>query len=243
MIAIPRYIRLFLLLPLAWSLSGCSRPVGGPCEYESRIGIARVVAEKEGEILVNFDPLASPFTTGFVPFSATSRLAVAKQPIDGMGSIYPARLEIMTKGSCTPYRLNLLATRHTHRPIFLEFDPAGQVLPETAQQIQQIASIFDELRTLWPQLRLRLCGRSSPAVSPKEISDIARQYANTVARKLELSGIPTERINTIAVAESSCPDSHGMSDAANGVWLCFQLTAKTVPTTVDRDIRKHGSEP
>jgi len=227
---------LFLFFVMLGSLSGCSRPVGGPCEFESRIGVAKIVAIEEGETLATFDPMDAPFTTDLVPFSATTQFAVTELPSGRTGTIYPAQLEIMTKGACTPYHLSLLATEHMSQGLFIGFDQTGKALAEASQTVKQIAATFKKLQVQWPQLALSLCGQTDTEGSAEYNLNLAQHYISIISNQLIEAGVPTSRIEPLASGEDSCPGRQILSGAGeNGIWINFHLVPDASRTNADRD--------
>ena len=218
-----RNILLFSLLMLP--TLGCTHMVGGTCSYETIYGTAEIVKQQDSQTFAQFNPGKENFSSIKVPFSRNLQFIV-KQPTTGqIGTIYPAKLSVITQGSCTPYQLMLLATENYSAGRFLPVSKNGQILSETDQEIEQIATIFKRLAKHWPQLRIIVCGQTTAEGTQEYNLHLSERYARGIALKLEQIGVPAERIRIISYGELPCPHCTAFSnELQNGACLSFQLT-------------------
>ena len=218
----------YILLPCLLLLCGWYRPVGGSCEFESRVGTAQIIVQDGGKTSARFAPVHGDFTAHQIPFSRTTQYAV-KQKIQGKGgTLYPAQLAIITKGTCTPYRFSLLATEETSRAIFLQFSKEGQNSPETQHTTNQLIAIFKKLNRYWPDLSVNLCGQAQHDGSREYNLTLGTRYINAIANQLQQTGISAAKIRSISLGEIPCPNSTCFADEIeNGVWFSFHLTVES----------------
>ena len=217
-----RHFLLFSLLLLP--TLGCSQMVGGTCSYETLYGTARVVDFKDNKVLAQFNPDKQNFNNEKVSFSRNYQFQL-KQPIDGnIGDIYPAELSIITKGSCTPFRLRLLANETHSTGLFIPLDQEGRFPTETPMQIEQIATVFKQLFKHWTHLQLNICGQTTPEGTHEYNLSLGQRHAQKIAKKLEKAGIPSQQIQVISGGEIPCPRCNVFGDELqNGAWLSFLL--------------------
>jgi len=216
-------------------LTSCQRPVGGPCEFETRIGVAQIVRAEDGKNFASFNPMEGTFTSQRIPFSPEMTFEVHQRFDGGEGSIYPAQLAIMTKGSCTPYNFALLATETTSRGVFLPFDKKGQLAPHTKARVIQLAAVYKKLDSNWPDLSLSLCGQTQRQGTEEYNFNLANHYIKRVTDLLQQNGVDTSRITTIAFADASCSETPPSPEKdKNGVWFNLYLTEKSATAAQDQ---------
>jgi len=209
-------------------LTGCTRPVGGPCEFESHLGTAQIISTENGKHLARFDPGEASFTTSKIPFSRDTKYEVRQQITKETGTLYPAQLSLITKGTCTPENFSLLATEQTSRAIFLPFNREGQIEPESEQKVSQLGAIVKKLNNSWPNLTVTLCGQTHREGTEEYNLELGNRYARIVADQLIQSGVPGDKITTISFGEAPCPNSNFFPDEVkNGTWFSFYLTEKS----------------
>jgi TPR repeat protein/outer membrane protein OmpA-like peptidoglycan-associated protein len=229
-----RYFYYLILLCLTL-LTSCTRLVGGPCEGESHFGVAHVVSVENGKVLARFDPGDSSFTTSKLPFSPGAQYTVKHQIKGESGTLYPAQLALITKGSCTPENFSLIATEEMSRGIFLPFDQEGQIEPESTQKIGQLSTIFKKLESSWPDLTVTLCGQTHREGTEEYNLDLGNRYARIVADQLGQNGVTGDKVTTISFGEVPCPQSNFFpDDVRNGIWFNFYLTEKSANAAKDR---------
>lgn len=222
---------LYLYFVILTVLAGCSFPVGGPCKFETRLGIAQIVELKGGKIFATFNPGEDLFTTRLVAFSPRMNFEVHQTVDEKNGTFYPARLDIMTQGSCTPYRFAVIATEHSSYGHFFPFSENGQVSPEIIQSINQVATIFAELTRHWPHLTLHLCGQTQREGSAEYNLELGNRYTHAITDLLEQAGVPATQINAISFGEQPCPHStFFLNEVKNGVRLKFILSRSDLKT-------------
>ena len=221
-----RNILLFSLLLLP--TLGCTQMVGGTCSYETIYGTAQIVRQQDSHTFAQFNPGKRDFSRKMVPFSRNLQFALRQSTAGEIGSIYPAKLSIITEGSCTPYQLGLLATESCSVGRFLPVNNNGQLSSEAAQDIEQIATTFKQLAKHWPQLKLSVCGQTASIGTQEYNLHLGERYAREIALKLEQDGIPAERMRITSSGELPCPGCTALSDELqNGAWLKFQLIVKS----------------
>ncbi len=165
------------------------------------------------------------FSSKRVSFSRNLQFILKQSTAGEIGSIYPAKLSIITEGSCTPYQLGLLATESYSAGRFLPVNNNGHLSSETDQDIEQITTTFKQLAKHWPQLKLSVCGQTASKGTQEYNLHLGERYARRIALKLEQDGIPAELMRVTSSGELPCPDCTAFSDELqNGAWLSFQLT-------------------
>lgn len=216
------YILFWLALLPTSSLAGM---VGGTCTYEVMYGTAQIIEQEHGKIMARFEPGTQQFHKIDLPISRFLIFPV-QLPIAGeVGTIYPAELAIISKGSCPPARTRLLATETYSRGVFIKNDGSFS-LPPTLTTSKQLAIIFNELVAMWPQLTVDICGQTSQQGSAEYNLNLGEHQARQVALQLEKYGVPPAQIQTSSHGEHPCPRSTASIGAPqNGVWLSFLLTS------------------
>jgi len=225
----------YLILLLLILLTGCARPVGGPCEFESHFGVAQIISSENGETFAQFDPGTDHFTASKLSFSPKTKYAVKHRIQGEPGTLYPAQLSLITKGTCTPENFSLIATEEMSRGIFLPFNQDGQIEPESEQNISQLGTIVKKLDATWPNLTITLCGQTHREGTEEYNLELGNRYARIVANQLTQSGISSDKITTISFGEVPCPNSSFFPDEVkNGAWFSFYLTEKSARAAKDQ---------
>ena len=235
-----------LLLPTL----GCTQMVGGTCSYETIYGTAQIVKLQDDHTFAQFNPGQQNFSSEKVPFSRNFQFTLRQSTAGKIGSIYPARLSIITEGSCTPYQLGLLATENYSTGQFLPVNDNGQLSSEADQDIDQIATTFKQLAKHWPQLKLSVCGQTASPGTQEYNRHLGERYARQFAHNLEKAGVPAEQMQITSYGESPCPRCNAFSDELqNGAWLSFQMTGaddlstkETKNTDYLRDTARQGHQ-
>lgn len=226
---------LLLLCLLIMPTTGCSQMVGGTCSFEILYGTALIVELHDNKGVAHFNPGRQRFSNIKVPFSPQVKFSVDAPVAGNVGTIYPAQLDVITKGSCTPYRFALLSSENFSRGIFLPFESEGNITGDGKQTLNQVASIIKQLSADWPQLILNICGQTQREGSEEYNLNMGERYTRMVARQLEQAGVPSTQIRTKSAGEHPCPHSTIFADEVkNGVWLNFLLTDNNLPVTAIR---------
>ncbi len=224
-----------LLTILIFSTIGCSHMLGGTCTFETIYGTAKVVEFQGNKPYVLFNPGKQRFSNIKVPFNQQIKFLAAETLEGKIGTIYPAQLAVITKGSCTPYRFTLLSGESFSRGIFIPFAHAGIITDDGKQTLNQFATIFKILSPSWPQLVLNICGQTQREGSEEYNLQLGERYGRTVTRLLQQTGIHSTKIRTKPAGEHLCPGSAYFADETeHGVWLNIWLTGENTPTTTIR---------
>lgn len=228
------YKSLVLLILFALTFSGCTgRMVGGRCDYETVIGTV-LISQKQDGPLAQFFPAGKGFEQSKVRFSPEMDFQV-RQPTDSKRSDipYPAELSAITKGSCTPYRLELLSSEYFSRGIFLSFNDSGQLTAAAQTRFDQLLLIFHRLDQSWPYLVIELCWQAGQRGS--------ENYFQQIDRLLAQQGVPETQIHSAAVSESPWPGrSLSATEETGGVWFRFLLTGIDQLGQADLDAANNG---
>ena len=209
------------LLPV---LTSAEVMVGGPCRYETRIGIARIAGVEDKDVMARFDLGSNAFDDHRFPYSPAMKFKVW-EPISGsVGVPYPAQLSKESEGACSPYRLQLLATGKRRGGAFLAFDDTGRPMPETLGTLKQLADTVPALLPHWPHLSLHLCGQTGREISDEYSHSLAERYAQAVAKRLQEQGVAANRMQLTSTGRSPCPDTTNFQDQLpDGVQVTFEL--------------------
>ena len=227
--------KILLLSILLVPTVGCSQMVGGTCTFETLYGTARIVELRDDKAFAHFNPGQQSFSNIKVPFTPQVKFSAATPFAGETGTIYPAQLAVITKGSCTPYRFALLADEGFSQGIFLPFEREGNISGDGKQKLSQVAAIFKKLSPRWPQLILNICGQTQQEGSEEYNLSIGERYARMVAQQLGQAGVPSTQIRIKSAGEHPCPYSTILADEVeNGVWLNFMLTGQDLPATAIR---------
>lgn len=236
--------RLFLLLFLSLlPAAGCSQMVGGACEYKALIGTARIVQEEGKEPQARFYPAGKNLPETSVPVRA-GMLFHLRQPTDSKRSDihYPARLDVATKGSCTPYRFNLLASEYFSQGLFLPFDQNGKMTVGARKRLRPIAKTYQRLSSQWPNLVVELCGQSDREGPAEYNLSLTSHYAEQVANELKALKIPTYKLNQFGAGEEPCPRGDFFFDEVeHGIWVSFLLTGVDQISQADILLAEQGN--
>ena len=209
------------LVPL---ISSCYGMVGGACTYETVYGTARIIALEDGKVLAQFDAENHYAIDNSVLMARLLKFHV-KQPVAaGVGSLYPAEMSVITKGSCSPGKVRLLATEEYRSDTFVPFDQDGRLTVEAERKLGQIARVFKKLENKWPQLQLAICGQTSSTGTQEYNLALGDQYAHRVANKLQEHGVPISLISTFSAGEDTCSRTALFDKSeAHGVCIDFSL--------------------
>ena len=216
------------LVPL---ISSCYGMVGGSCTYETVYGTARIVELKGDKALAQFDPENSYDVADPVLMARLLKFPV-KQPVSaGVGSIYPAEMSVITKGSCSPGNARLLATEEYRSDTFVPFDQDGRITVEAERKLWQIARVFKKLEHKWPQLQLAVCGQTSSAGTQEYNLALGDQYARRVANKLQEHGVPISLITTFSAGEDTCSRT-ALFDKSDEHGVCIDFSLVNTQTDI-----------
>ncbi len=210
-----RYLYSLLILLLA----GCSpwpQPVGGPCEYETIIGVARLHPKNRA--------LFASFSSKYLlDDSITSaKFEIDRQLLISARLEHPAKLRRIISGSCTPYTLTLLGTGNVpHDGIFIQLDKDGNLQAKAKQMVQQIGETYTRLQN--EALRLQLCGQTHHAGSDEYNINLGIQHAKLIANLLQEEGVLAQQITMTSMGEYGCaPTCSPLHDNTNGVCVSFR---------------------
>ena len=222
--------RLLLALALL-PLTAHGQPmVGGRCEYETLIGTARFVEVLDGEKHFSFEPASPILNTARVHVDSGMSFHARRLTDDlRKDTAFPARLEIITEGSCTPYRFVLLSSEHFSHDIFLRFDEDGRVPATTRERIQAIGRIYQRISDHWPKLTIELLGQTARTRTREYDRTLARHYEYLLGQQLQTLDVPTGKLTYRPDEDQECGDPFRNTDQ-DGVWLRFNLTG-TAPIT------------
>jgi len=216
---------LFLALSLI-PLSGYGETlVGGHCNYESILGTARLASTGEAKQFY-FHPVNPVPAEAKVNVSKSMRFT-ARQPSKAVRKDidFPARLSVITEGSCTPYRFMLLSSEYFSHRIFVPVDKHGRLSESQEHQLQQLSSIYQQIRQSWPNLVIEVCGTTGSNGSQEYNEGLANHYAQRVSDRLQSYGIEREKIHTSSTARAACPGMELFSDeGGDGANVRYHLT-------------------
>jgi hypothetical protein len=135
---------------------------------------------------------------------------------------YPARLSVLTEGSCVPVQLQILSDESVMQGIVLALDDEGRELEETRRSIVQIAETLNALSADWPQSSLLVCGQGADRYSAEYRWNLARRYEQRFRRNFTTLGIDPHRVKIVSgvLPERMLPAA---LDSVNGVQVFFQL--------------------
>ncbi len=200
--------------------AGCSpmpQPVGGSCEYETIIGVARL-HPKNGALFASF---SSKYLRDD---SVTSvQFEIDRQRLISARLEHPAKLKRIISGSCTPYSLTLLGLDNgQHDNIFIQLDKDGNLLTQAKQMVQQIGETYTRLQN--EALTLHLCGQTHHTGSDEYNSNLGMRHTKLVAKVLQEEGVLAEQITMTSMGEYGCtPTCSTLHDNTNGVCISFRI--------------------
>lgn len=218
---------IWLLICILLPTSGYSQYlVGGRCEYDHLLGIARVKQLEDGNFEARFFPMEvtalQKESLGTVPYGM--KFSLEKQDCWIDGKSYPAQGSIRTKGSCTPYRFFILVGQDYSHGVFLSFDKGGEISSEGQGSLPQLASMLKRLSSDWPQVKLDLCGQTGLEGTEEYNLAMGQRYADQIRQKLVDEGIPQDWLDSSSAGESPCPHSTVFPDELSaGVWATFLM--------------------
>ena len=219
--------KLFLLILLLLPTVGCTQMVGGACSYETLYGTARIVELQGDKTYAQFNPGQQSFSDIRAPFNQQMKFSLPTSFAGKIGTIYPAQLAVITKGSCTPYRLAMLASENFSQGFFIPFGREGNIAEEEKLTLKQIATIFKKLSPAWPQLVLNICGQTHRQGTDEYNLSLGERHARMASQQLQQEGISDPQIETKSMGEQPCSNSTIFADEVkNGIWLNFLLTGK-----------------
>lgn len=210
-----KYLCSLLILLFA----GCSplpRPVGGPCEYETIIGVARL-HPKNGALFASF---SSKYLRNDSVTSA--QFEIDRRRLISARLEHPAKFSRIISGSCTPYALTLLGTRDNYRDgIFIELDQAGNVIETARMKIHQIGETYTRLQN--EALTLHLCGQTRHAGSDEYNINLGTRHTKLVAKILQEEKVLPEQMTMTSMGKDGCAQTCStLHDNTNGVCVSFR---------------------
>ncbi|EAT14512.1 hypothetical protein HTZ97_14225 [Desulfuromonas acetoxidans] len=216
----------FLIAVVLLGLAGCQPFVGGHCCYERQIGTAVVQnTTEEGACAIfsaarPWSELSQAWQGRCLPF--TNRNIAPSQ------RRYPARLSVITEGSCVPVRLQVLSDERMMQGVSLDLDEEGRESEAARQSVLQIVATFNALTRDWPQSCLLISGQGSDKYSAEYRWNLARRYEQKFREKFIDLGLEPQRVNVLSGA---LPDNRwpAMQDSAHGVQVFFQLQPSLLP--------------
>lgn len=207
-------------------LGGCQPFVGGRCGYERQIGTAVVHSVTEEGACATFTPARS--------WSELSQvwqgrcLPLTNRTIAPSQRHYPARLSVITEGSCVPVRLQVLSDDRMMQGVVLDLDEQGRESEAVRQAMLQIVTTLNTLTGDWPQSCLLISGQGSDSYSADYRWNLARRYEQHFRQKFIDLGLEPQRVNVLSGA---LPDNRlpALEDSAHGVQVFFQLQPPLLP--------------
>lgn len=215
---------------------GCSQKmVGGACDYESRLGTAQVVAQGE-EPLARFIVAGKGFVNTWVRYSPDMLFPFYGKTASEREDVpYPARLSVITRGSCTPYRLTLLSNQSFSQGIFFPVHEVATLQVEATQTLSEIATLYRRLAPVWPKLMIDVCGQTVQQGSSEYNFSLGNRYAQRAVDVLHGMNVPLGQLHVGSAGENPCPHSDVfLEETQNGVWVTFLLTG--IDTLNDNDL-------
>ncbi len=215
---------LLMALPTFW---GCQRPVGGSCDYKEHLGTVEVVRTVEGGIAGIFSSVNDPL------LEQSFEMEIPKGAQVTLFRHYPASLSVRTKGSCTPYFVDLLSDESRAHGINIPLDADGRLTSEAAKMVDSAAGLFTDLLSDWPDARLLIYGYAAGDYTEEYRYNLARHYEQQFRCEFIKSGL---RPKQVRVADGVLADKQFLQHASEG--NCAQLFFLLTP---DQANHSHGA--
>lgn len=222
---------LLLQLP-AYSFAGM---MGGACGYEVVYGTARIVEQTNGTMLARFVAEKRQSAGNSLVMPRFLKISIQQPVAGGIGSIYPAELSVIIKGSCSPGGARLLSTEVYSGGVFIKLGNEGRISEADQGKLSQIARVFKKLAPRWPQLQLEVFGQTSSQGTQEYNLNLAAHHARQIAQQMEQKGVPASKIKTSSSGEGPCHRAIFFDNAhQHGVCLSFSLTGTELEKNEER---------
>ncbi len=196
-------------------IAGCAPVVGGPCDYKKLRSVA-TVEQVEGNISTL---LVATHYSDYVP--ERDRLRITSSKPLAVNETLPATINIITKGSCTPYSVDIHVDDYlqiTRSVIY--FTPQGQPDANSTDTVKQVTRKMHALLQTHPHAVFKLHGHTDFSRSSEYSASLGYHYANLIQKLFIAEGIAQQNLRIL---------SHGKEAAEH----TQHLDANRVSITID----------
>jgi len=209
---------LMTLLISILALGGCVPMVGGPCEYQTAVDLARV--EKTGDdfklILSGLHMNRVDFAYPFGEASEQKGTAAAKD-----GDVWHVMVRERIKGTCTPLSVSLFQRADASASAYSVYFAADSSEPSPAEK-NMIASFAKRHQGCAFQIE----GHSDETGAREYNLHLAQRMADSVAQIMQTDGIAKNSLQTISFGEERPQAADNDADTRHAQNRRVDITAR-----------------